>query len=76
MLATIQTSGRILNLLRATERYITAKAASNTPPNTKIKVVTMPTSISRNRLVGMAPADAVTIKNKLKCEDWQHENTG
>ena len=39
-------------LVRAAEKYITAKAASNTPPNIKIKVVTIcsPISISKKRL--------------------------
>jgi hypothetical protein len=33
-------------LLRTKEKYIRAKAASNTPPNIKIKVVTICSSIS------------------------------
>ncbi len=39
-------------LLRIKEKYITAKAASSTPPNIKIKVVTIcsPISISKNSL--------------------------
>jgi hypothetical protein len=37
------------------EKYITANAASNTPPSVKIKVVTIcsPISISKERLVGV-----------------------
>jgi hypothetical protein len=42
-------------LVRAAEKYITAKAASNTPPNIKIKVVTIcsPISISKEKAVGV-----------------------
>jgi hypothetical protein len=42
-------------LLRTKEKYITAKAASNTPPNIKIKVVTIcsPISISKKSLFGV-----------------------
>jgi hypothetical protein len=42
-------------LLRTKEKYIKAKAASNTPPNIKIKVVTIcsPISISKKSLVGV-----------------------
>jgi hypothetical protein len=49
-------------LLRTKEKYIKAKAASNTPPNIKIKVVTIcsPLSISKKSLVGASAANLLT----------------
>jgi hypothetical protein len=55
MLGAIRLSYFLGCLLRTKERYIRAKAASNTPPNIKIKVVTIcsPFFISKKSLVGV-----------------------
>jgi hypothetical protein len=54
------------------EKYITAKAASNTPPNIKIKVVTIcsPISISKKSLVE-EPGRRSAANLLTKDEAWQ-----
>jgi len=55
--ATLTPSSYVLGrFLRAKEKYITAKAASNTPPTIKIKVVTMLNSRRLDPIVSVLEA--------------------
>ena len=53
-------------LFRTMEKYMTAKATSNTPPNIKIKVVTIcsPASIMKKSLVGVSAANLLTRRRR------------